>query len=105
MAPQLAGDLNVVAIGWHDSTATIASVTDSRGNSYVLAVGPTVVPGVATQGIYYAANIVASAANENAVVVTFTAPATSPDVRIAEYRACGRWRRSPARRRRRAAAP
>ena len=84
-APQLAGSLNVVAIGWHDTTATIASVTDSRGHAYVLAVGPTLLPGVATQSLYYAANIGAATAGENVVEVTFTSPATAPDVRIAEY--------------------
>ena len=85
LAPQLAGSLNVVAIGWHDTTATIASVTDSRGHAYVLAVGPTLLPGVATQSLYYAANIGAATAGENVVEVTFTSPATAPDVRIAEY--------------------
>ena len=32
-------------------------MTDSNGNAYVLAVGPTVYAGVASQAIYYAANI------------------------------------------------
>ena len=42
---QTAGDLNVVAIGWNDATAHITSVTDSVGNPYTLAVGPTVQSG------------------------------------------------------------
>ena len=57
---QLAGDLNVVVVGWNDSTAQIASVTDSKGNTYALAVGPTV-QSMATQAIYFAKNIVAAA--------------------------------------------
>jgi hypothetical protein len=31
---QTAGNLNVVVVGWNDSTAKITSVTDSRGNAY-----------------------------------------------------------------------
>ena len=81
-ATQVAGDLNVVAIGWSDSTSQIRSVTDSQGNSYTLAVGPSVSPGNATQAIYYSPNIAAGA---NAVAVTFNATVAAPDVRIAEY--------------------
>ena len=39
-ATQFAGNLNVVVVGWNDSTAVVASVTDSAGNSYARAVGP-----------------------------------------------------------------
>ena len=35
---QSAGDLNVVAVGWNDSTATVSTVTDTKGNVYTLAV-------------------------------------------------------------------
>ena len=48
-AAQAAGDLNVVVVGWNDSTATVSNVTDQSGNQYVLAVGPTVQAPVATQ--------------------------------------------------------
>jgi glucose/arabinose dehydrogenase/PKD repeat protein len=82
---QAAGDLNVVVVGWKDSTAAVASVTDSKGNAYSLAVGPTIQPGLATQSIYYAKNIVAAAANGNTVKVLFNAPAAFPDIRILEY--------------------
>ena len=84
-AAQVAGDLNVVVVGWNSSTATISSVADSAGNTYLLAVGPTVQTGTATQAIYYAKNIVASAANTNSVTVTFSTTANYPDIRIAEY--------------------
>ena len=40
-AAQSAGDLNVVVVGWNDTTSTVSSVTDTSGNTYVLAVGPT----------------------------------------------------------------
>ena len=60
-------------------------VTDSKGNSYVLAVGPTIQSGTASQAIYYAKNISGAAANGNTVTVTFSQAAIYPDVRIAEY--------------------
>ena len=31
---QVAGDLNVIAVGWNDSTATVSSVRDTEGNVY-----------------------------------------------------------------------
>ncbi len=82
---QTAGDLNVVAIGWNDATAQIASVTDSIGNPYTLAVGPTVQSGTATMAIYYAKNIAAAPANGNTITVAFNTAARYPDLRIAEY--------------------
>ena len=45
-AAQFAGDLNVVAVGWNDSTARVSTVTDTSGNVYTLAVGPTSISGV-----------------------------------------------------------
>ena len=84
---QVAGDLNVIVVGWKDSTATVMSggVTDSAGNTYALAVGPTVLPGYGTQAIYYAINIHSSSAGANTVTVKFSAAASAPDVRILEY--------------------
>ena len=58
---QKAGDLNVAVVGWNDSTATVSSVTDSSGNIYQRAVGPTTVSGTLSQSIYYARNIVGGA--------------------------------------------
>src|SRR2546430_11540266 len=37
-AAQTAGDLNVVVVGWNDTTAAVISVSDSQGNSYARAV-------------------------------------------------------------------
>jgi chitodextrinase len=83
---QTAGDLNVVAIGWGSSTVAVSSVTDSKGNAYTLAVGPTSMSGVsATTSIYYAKNIVAAAAGANTVTVTFNSAVPFPDLRVAEY--------------------
>ena len=87
LKPQVSGDLNVVVVGWNDSIATIASggVTDSSGNIYTLAAGPTVQSGTATQAIYYAKNIISAAAGANTVTVQFSVPATAVDLRVLEY--------------------
>jgi len=82
---QAAGDMNVVVVGWNDSTATVSGVVDSSGNVYTLAAAPVVVSGFATQAIYYAPNIVAAAAGANIVTVTFSTPAVFPDIRVLEY--------------------
>jgi glucose/arabinose dehydrogenase len=78
---QTAGNLNVVAVGWNNSTSSITSVTDSRGNAYQLA-APTTRSGGISQAIYYAKNIIAGA---NTVTVGFNAATPYVDVRIAEY--------------------
>ena len=79
--PQTAGDLNLVVVGWNDTTATVQSVKDSAGNSYSLAAGPT--SGTALrQSIYYAKNIFGGS---NAVTVVFSPAAAYPDIRILEY--------------------
>ena len=83
---QTSGNLNVVVVGWNDTTAQVQSVTDTEGNSYTIAVGPTVLAGLGTQAIYYAQNIQAAAANANVVTVTFNRGALAADIRIAEYR-------------------
>jgi len=82
---QTAGNLNVVVVGWNDTTAQVISVKDSAGNAYQLAVGPTKVAaaGGLNQSIYYAKNIAASGANT--VTVTFDQTAGYPDIRILEY--------------------
>jgi len=84
-AAQAAGDLNVVVVGWNNSTATVSAVTDTLNNSYTLAVGPTVEAGVASQSIYYAKNIAGAAAGANTVTVAFASAAAFPDIRILEY--------------------
>ena len=72
-------------MGWNDSTATVSAVTDSTGNAYAPAVGPTIQSGLASQSIYYAKNIASAAAGANIVSVTFSSAAVSPDIRILEY--------------------
>ena len=82
---QTAGNLNVVIVGWNDSTATVSSVSDTSGNLYSPALIPTVQSGTASLVIYYAKNIASSAAGANSVTVTFASAANFPDIRIAEY--------------------
>jgi len=86
---QSAGNLSVVVVGWNDTTARVVSVTDTKGNAYQLAVGPTTVAGALTQSIHYAMNIAAAAAGANTVKVSFTVAANYPDIRILEYGGLG----------------
>jgi hypothetical protein len=79
---QTAGDLNVVVVGWNNATSTVASVQDSAGNTYSLAIGPTTGAGL-RQSMYYAPNI---RGGSNIVTVTFDQSTAYPDVRILQYR-------------------
>ena len=79
---QTAGDLNIVVVGWNDTTSQVNTVTDTAGNKYTLAVGPTRGTGL-SQSIYYARNI---AGGNNTVTVTFNQLAAYPDIRILEYK-------------------
>jgi len=57
--PQQAGGLNVVVVGWNDSSSTITSVADTNGNKYFLAAGTTDATGPdVSQAIYVASNII-----------------------------------------------
>ena len=80
-AAQTAGNLNIVVVGWNDTTSTVSGVTDSKGNTYALAIGPTSGTGL-RQSIYYAKNI---ASGSNTVTVTFNQAAAFVDIRILEY--------------------
>src|SRR5262249_21946773 len=84
---QTVGNLNVVVIGYSNGTRRVQSVTDTRGNTYVLAAGPTV--NSAAQSIYYARNILGAAANANTVTVKLDGTSNYVDLRIAEYRGVG----------------
>ena len=66
-AAEGAGDLNVVVVGWGDTTSSISSITDNRGNTYSPAVGPTSNTGL-QQAVYYAKNI---SGGSNTVTVKF----------------------------------
>jgi chitodextrinase len=81
---QTAGDTNILAIGWNDTTASITSVADGAGNVYQVAV-PTFRGNRMSQAIYYATGIAASPAGTNSVTVVFDQAATFVDLRITEY--------------------
>src|SRR5439155_15802110 len=80
---QTTGNLNVVVVGWNDTTNHVNTVTDTAGNAYALAVGPTAVTGAISQSIYYAKNVVGAASNT--VNVAFSGAAAFADIRIVEY--------------------
>ena len=82
---QTAGNLNVVVVGWNDTNAAVTSVTDSKGNVYTRAVGPTAYSTQLSQSIYYAKNIISAAANANIVTVQFSTAAIYADIRVVEY--------------------
>ena len=77
---QVAGDTNILVIGWNNATSNITSVTDSAGNVYQLAV-PTARGSGISQAIYYAKNIKAAAAGANTVTVTFNTATPYVDLR------------------------
>ena len=89
---QIAGDLNVVVVGWNDITTSIASVQDTSNGTYALAAGTVSTPlptsgapdGV-SQAIYYVKGIAAAAAGANTVTVLFNSNTAAQDVRIFEY--------------------
>ena len=87
--PQQAGDLIVVAIGWTDAISSVATVTDTAGNTYRLAIGPTRLAPDLSQSIYYASAIAAAGAGTNRTKVTFSPTASSIDMRAAEYSGLG----------------
>jgi hypothetical protein len=78
---QTTGNVNIVAIGWGDTTAGIGGVTDSVGNLYQVAV-PVFRGNGASQAIYYA---IAIAGGSNTVTVQFDRPASFVDFRVTEY--------------------
>ena len=86
--PQGAGNLNVVLIGWGDTSAQVSSVTDSEGNTYVQAL-PVLRGTGLSQVVYYAKNIkgdpASCAPSCNVINVVFNESASSPDARALEY--------------------
>ena len=81
---QTAGNTNILAIGWNNTTSTITAVTDTAGNTYQLAV-PTARGTGISQAIYYAPNIKAAPAATNTVTVTFNTATPYVDIRATEY--------------------
>ncbi len=81
---QSAGNLNIVVMGWNDTSTSIASVQDSSGNSYSQA-GAVVQGTNLSQAIFYARNIKSAGAGSNKLTVKFSKAASYADLRIFEY--------------------
>jgi hypothetical protein len=78
---QSAGDANILAIGWNDTTASITNVSDSLGNTYQVAL-PTFRGNGMSQAIYFSPNI---QSGNNTVTVMFDQSAAFIDLRVTEY--------------------
>jgi chitodextrinase len=81
---QVAGNTNILAIGWNDTVASIVSVGDGAGNVYHSAIATVRGNGI-SQAIYYASDIHAASPGANQVSVTFDRAAAFVDLRITEY--------------------
>jgi glucose/arabinose dehydrogenase len=81
---QVAGNTNIIVIGWNNSTSNITSVVDAAGNVYKIA-APVVRGTNISQAIYYASNIKASTPGGNRVTVTFNTATPYVDLRATEY--------------------
>ena len=80
--PESVGNLNVVVVQTSNTSATLQSVSDSDGNAYQLAIGPTTSAG-SQQWMYYAPTIKASNSNgkgSNTVSVTFSDQVSHADM-------------------------
>src|SRR5262245_790837 len=81
--PEVAGDLNVLVLGWRDASAKVLAISDSNGNQYQLAGGSaTLGANLLSQSVYYCPSV---NAGSDAVTVIFSQPPSNPDVRILEY--------------------
>ena len=78
---QVAGNANILAVGWNDEMSSLTNVSDSAGNSYQVAI-PAYHGAGMSQAIYFAPRIKAGA---NTVTVRFDQPANFVDLRITEY--------------------
>jgi len=83
--PSTTGDLIVVSTDWGDQALDVTSITDSKGNPYSVALGPTNT-GAAGRGVtYYASNTIGGV---NTITVTLNGvPPASPafEIYAAEY--------------------
>jgi len=82
--PEGKGDLNVIIIGWSDTSSLVSSVTDTEGNTYQQAL-PVINGTSLSQVVYYAKNILGDGVTPNTITVTFNQSAEAPDLRMLEY--------------------
>jgi len=81
------GNLIVVSTDWANQALTITSITDSKGNTYNSAVGPTNSGANARAVTYYAANIAAGGSPITVTITLSGVPGASPTFEgyITEY--------------------
>jgi hypothetical protein len=77
-----AGNLIVLSSDWGSQAINIASITDSKANAYILAVGPTNAGATARGVTYYAKNIAGGGAAITITVTLTGAPPASPSFEI-----------------------
>ncbi len=78
-------DLLVLSFVYDNTGLTVSSVTDSKGNTYTPAVGPTTVGGWGKAYTYYAKNIVGGAGAITTTVTLSGATTSLLDVYLLEY--------------------
>jgi len=83
-AASTSGDFIVVGIFWSSQAVSITSVTDTTGNTYNLAIGPTNWGGSYRDAIYYASNIVGGGAAPT-ITVAFSGAQGGTMMYAAEY--------------------
>ena len=81
ISAETAGDLNVIVVSAADPTSNVTSITDTQGNTYTLAVGPTRTANL-SQWIYYAADV---KAGTDTITAHFNQTANFPEIRMLEY--------------------
>jgi hypothetical protein len=83
--PSTAGNLMVVGITTATQAVTVSSITDSKGNTYNPAIGPTDWnAGAARTWTYYASNI-AGGGSATTITITYSGVPPSADTYAAEY--------------------
>jgi RHS repeat-associated protein len=82
---QSARNLNLVVVWWKDISTQLPLVTDSAGNIYSLAIGPTINPNGFSVAVFYAKDIVGATAGTNTVTATFPVAVASPGLQVGEY--------------------
>ncbi len=86
-ATSTSGNLIVVSTDWSNQALNIASITDSNGNAYAVAVGPTTVGANPKAVTYYAKNIIGGGAPIKVTITLTGVPGVSPTFEgyITEY--------------------
>jgi hypothetical protein len=81
------GNLIVVSTDWANQALGITSITDSKGNAYLVAAGPTTVGATAKGVTYYARNIIGGGSPIQVTITLSGVPGASPsfEAYVTEY--------------------